>query len=99
MYTYRKRVFLSPVSTGFTSYIYAEAESSDNGEYKQGNYMLWIADCTRRIEIEFFLGTPRHRRQSLKKINLLLQVLTDFKTALEKESKLIDEYHSAEKQE
>ena len=96
-YTYRKRIFLSPISTGFTSHIFVEAESSDGGEYKQGNYIVIIADCRRRIELEFFLGTPRHRRQSLTKINKLLQVLTDFKTALEKESKLIEEYDSEKK--
>ena len=90
LYTYRKRVFLSPISTGFTSYIFAEAESSDEGEYKLGNYMLVLADCRRRIELEFFLGTSRHRRQSLNKINLLIDTLTGFRDALEKESKLID---------
>ncbi len=96
LYTYRKRIFLSPISTGFTSYIFAEAESSDSGEYKLGNYMLVLADCRRRIELEFFLGTSRHRRQSLKKINLLIDTLTGFKNALEKESKLIDEYSASE---
>jgi len=96
-YTYRKRVFLSPISTGFTSYIFAEAESSDGGEYKQGNYMLILADCRRRIELEFFLGTARHRRQSLAKIDLLLKVLNSFRSALSKEAKLITEYEGAEK--
>lgn len=91
-FTYLKRVFLNPISTQETSYVQAVAESSDNGEYKLGTYMLTIADCRRVIELEFFLGTPRHRRQSLRKINLLIDILTSFKRELEKQSKLIDEY-------
>ena len=96
-FTYRKRVFLSPISTGFTSYIFAEAESSDGGEYKLGNYMLILADCRRRIELEFFLGTPRHRQQSLAKIDLLLEVLNAFRAALSKEAQLISEYEGGGK--
>jgi hypothetical protein len=94
-YTYRKRVFLSPVSTGFTSYVFAEAESSDGGEYKLGNYILILADCRRRIELEFFLGTARHRRQSLAKIDLLLEVLNSFRSALSREAQLITDYEGA----
>ena len=37
-FTFRKRSFLNPTSTGFTSFILAEAESSDNGAYEWGNY-------------------------------------------------------------
>ena len=96
-FTYRKRVFLSPISTGFTSYIFAEAESSDGGEYKLGNYMLILADCRRRIELEFFLGTARHRRQSLAKIDLLLEVLNAFRAALGREAELISEYEGGGK--
>jgi hypothetical protein len=96
-YTYRKRVFLSPISTGFTSYVFAEAESSDGGEYKLGNYMLVLADCRRRIELEFFLGTARHRRQSLAKIDLLLEVLGSFRKALGNEAQLITDYEGAGK--
>lgn len=96
LYTYRKRVFINPISTGHTSYIYAEAESSDNGEYRLGSYRVLMADCRRVIELEFFLGTPRHRRQSLKKINLLIDILTRFRDAVSKESQLIDEYHASE---
>jgi hypothetical protein len=96
-YTFRKRVFLSPISTGFTSYVFAEAESSDGGEYKLGNYMLVLADCRRRIELEFFLGTARHRRQSLAKIDLLLEVLNSFRSALGKEAQLITDYEGAGK--
>src|SRR5947207_15937880 len=95
--TFRKRLFLNPTSTGHTSYILAEAESSRNGEYKWGHYMLTIADCRRRIQLEFFLGTKTARRISLKKINLLINVLTRFRDALIKEHELIEKFEQSTK--
>ena len=97
-----RRAFISSigaasVSTGFTSYVFAEVESSQGGEYKWGSYMLSIADCRRRIQIEFFLGTARARQQSLAKLDLLLEVLTAFRLALRKESQLIAECERAGK--
>jgi hypothetical protein len=88
-FTYRRRTFLASVSTGFTSYVFAEVESSCNGEYQEGNYLLTIADCHRSVDLEFFLGTSVARRQSLAKIDLLLSVLREFRDALLKESELI----------
>jgi hypothetical protein len=52
--------------------------------------MLTIADCRRRIQLEFFLGTKQARRRSLRKINLLIDVLTRFRDALIKERDLIE---------
>lgn len=92
---FRKRVFLASVSTGHTSYILAEVESSRGGEYKWGHYMLTIADCRRRIQLEFFLGTMRARRESLKKLDLLLNVLSSFRRALLAEAHAITEYERA----
>ena len=94
---FRKRVFLASVSTGHTSYILAEVESSRGGEYKWGHYMLTIADCRRRIQLEFFLGTMRARRESLKKLDLLLGVLNSFRTRLLAEAHAITEYERAAK--
>jgi len=93
----RKRVFLNPVSTGHTSYILAEAESSRNGEYRWGHYMLTIADCRRPVRLEFFLGTKRARRESLKKIDLLMKQLEGFRTALQTEAGLITQYEAKQK--
>src|SRR5690242_10254242 len=70
---FRLRSFLNPTTTGHTSYVLVEAESSKNGEYKWGTYMLTIADCRRRIQLEFFLGTKKARRISIAKINLLIE--------------------------
>jgi hypothetical protein len=90
IFTFRKRSFLNPTSTGHTSHIFAEVESSDGGDYKWGHYMLTIADCRRRIQLEFFLGTRQARRISLRKINLLISMLTNFRDALAKEIALIE---------
>ena len=87
---FRIRSFLNPTSTGHTAYILVEAESSRNGEYQWDTYMLTLADCRRRVQLEFFLGTKRARQLSLKKINLLIDVLTRFRDALIQESELID---------
>ena len=47
-----------------TSYILAEVESSRGGEYKWGHYMLTIADCRRRIQLEFFWAQCARRESS-----------------------------------
>jgi uncharacterized protein YjcR len=94
---YRKRVFLASVSTGHTSYVLTEVESSRGGEYKWGHCMVTIADCRRRIQLEFFLGTVRARRESLRKLDLLLKVLNSFRKVLLTEAQLITEYERAAK--
>src|SRR5919107_4352348 len=94
---FRKRVFLASISTGHTSYILAEVESSRGGENKWGHCMLTIADCRRRVQLEFFLGTVRARRESLRKLDLLLNVLNSFRKVLLAEAQLITDYERAEK--
>jgi hypothetical protein len=93
-FSFRKREFLSPVSTGHTSYILAEVESSDDGGNKWGHCMLTLADCRRRIQLEFFLGTKQTRRISLAKIDLLINVLTAFRDQLRNEARLIEAYRN-----
>ena len=93
----RKRMFLASVSSGTTSFILAEVESSRGGEYKWGHYMLTIADCRRRIQLEFFLGSVRARRESLRKVDLLLKVLGSFRNALLSEAQAITEYERSGK--
>jgi hypothetical protein len=89
-FTFRKRSFLNPAATGHTSFILAEVESSQEGAYKWGNYLLTLADCKRVIQLEFFLGTKQARRMALRKINLLIDVLSQFRDALQKEIALIE---------
>ncbi len=52
--------------------------------------MITLADCGRQIQLEFFLGNTQARRQSLKKIDLLIDVLTTFREALTEEATLIE---------
>lgn len=89
-FSFRRRTFLNPASTEHTSYIHAVVESSDNGDYKFGTNMLTLADCRRVIRLEFFLGTERDRQMSLKKINLLIEILTAFRDALIREIAAIE---------
>ena len=90
IYTYRKRAFLNPVATNQTSYILAHVEDSEHGENKVGTNLITLADCKRTIQLEFFLGSARHRRVSLKKINLLIEVMTAFRDALLREIAAIE---------
>jgi hypothetical protein len=53
--------------------------------------MVTISDCKRVVQLEFFLGSKRDRRLSLAKIDLLIKVLTQFRTALAKEIKSIED--------
>lgn len=91
-FAFRKRAFLNPLSTGHTSFILAEAESSHDGYYRVGHYMLTIADCYRRIHLHFSLCSARDRQQSLAKINLLIDILTRFRDAMKREAVLIEKY-------
>ena len=90
--SFRKRSFLNPASTDEPAYINAVVESSRNGENRWGTNMLTIADCHRRVQLEFFLGTAERRRWALKKINLLIDHLTGFRDALKQEIELIENY-------
>jgi hypothetical protein len=87
---YRKRVFLNPISLSAPSFIQAVADSSDEGTYLLGSYILIIADCDRRIMLEFCLANPRQRKMSLDKIDRLLKVVNEFRDALHAEAELID---------
>lgn len=87
---YRKRLFLNPVQDGAPAFIHAVADDSDNGEYVLGNYLLIIADCNRRVTLEFSLGNKYLRKRNLAKANRLVQVMTAFRDALAKEIAAIE---------
>jgi len=86
IYAFSKRAFLNPASTHLTSYIQAYVQTGD----KWGDNTVLIADCKRVVQLEFLLGSKRHRRLSLAKIDLLIEVLTQFRAALAKEIKSIE---------
>jgi len=87
IYAFSKRAFLNPASTHLTSYIQAYVQTGD----KWGDNTVLIADCKRVVQLEFLLGTKPHRRISLAKIDLLINVLTQFRSALAKEIGSIEE--------
>ncbi|HKO44422.1 MAG TPA: hypothetical protein VJU84_14185 [Pyrinomonadaceae bacterium] len=89
-FRYYKRTFLAPALSRTSSYIIAEIESSYEGKYVVGTNMLTIADCGRRIQLEFFLGNARDRQLSLAKAQLLADVINTFCAELREESKLIE---------
>ena len=62
------------------------ADSSEGGKKPHGNYVLTVADCKRMIELEFSLASPRVRKQSLAKIDLLAEVVNRFKDAIHSEA-------------
>ena len=88
---YRKRLFLNPLSLNSTSFIQAIADSSYDGEDVLGNYVLIIADCNRRIMLEFALGNAYLRKESLVKIDRLAKVVNEFRQAVYAEAKLIED--------
>jgi hypothetical protein len=92
MANFHKRTFLNPISTGYTSFIDALVETSFNGSDKLINCLLTIADCRRVIRLEFLLSNKEDRRRSLRKIDLLIKVLTAFRDALKRESDLIEKF-------
>ena len=91
IYAFSKRAFLNPTSTHLTSYIQAYVQTGRDGPDKWGDNMVLIADCKRVVELEFSLGTKRHRRISLAKIDLLIDVLTQFRAALVREISSIED--------
>jgi hypothetical protein len=53
--------------------------------------VLIIADCDRNIMREFGLASANQRKLSLDKIDRLVKVVNEFRDALLKEAKLIEE--------
>jgi hypothetical protein len=87
---YRKRVFLNPISLSAPSFVQAVADSSDEGTYLLGNYVLIIGDCRRSVMLEFSLSNAHQRTISRKKIDKLFQVISEFREAVYAEAALID---------
>ncbi|HKG48644.1 MAG TPA: hypothetical protein VKB02_18055 [Pyrinomonadaceae bacterium] len=98
-YSYLRRQFLNeaPEELVHTSYVLATVENSFEGEY-HSTATLYLADCKRTIRLEFYLGRAEARAASIGKINLLLEVMVQFKKALLKEMRLIEKADEAEKE-
>lgn len=93
IYAFRKRAFLNPATTNRTSYILAHVESSYGGSYALGDNLIFIADCRRVVELEFFIGTRKDRKDSLAKLNLMIETLTSFRDALQREIATVERWN------
>jgi hypothetical protein len=89
-FAYCKRVFLHPPTIGKNSYICAIADSSDGGKDEQGDYLLFLADCYRAVELDFSLHRPKERKESLAKIDTIAEVVNGFREALHREAQAIE---------
>jgi hypothetical protein len=89
---YKKRVFLSPISTDSTAFIQAIAENSFNGSDSLANFILIIADCKRRIMLEFVMSSAYMRKRNLAKLDRLVKVINEFSEAVHAEAKLIEKW-------
>ena len=68
---------------------------SNDGAYAHGTNMFILADCGRQIQLEFFFGNQRDRRQSLAKAELLSEIVNAFCKALREEAILIEQKAAA----
>lgn len=90
LFSFYHRGFLSPEFRSDTSYLHAEIAWTYDGQVIHGTNMLTIADCRRSVQLEFFLGNPDARKESLEKIQLMVDVLTEFRDALKSQIDLIE---------
>ena len=81
-YKYLRREFLNPAETIQTSYVLAHVEDSFSGESPHGSNVLTISDCKRVTTFDFYLGSQVARDASIAKINLLMEILGEFRDAL-----------------
>jgi hypothetical protein len=95
-YRVRIRRFLN--LPGYNAGAYVLAEVEDSSKHKKGKHgwpyvhiALTLADCSRVVSFDFDLSTARERRNSLQKIDVLVEVLTKFRDALHAEAALAAE--------
>ena len=76
------------------AYVLARVEDTSTRAADEGDWVdvdFELADCSRRINLEFPLSSRSARRNSLWKARLLLDVVQRFVAALEEEARLADE--------
>jgi hypothetical protein len=86
------RRFLNQPGHHGGGYLLASVEDTSRADDPEAE--SWIefelADCSRRISLEFPLRTRRDRRNSLRKARLLADVVSRFVAALEQEADLAE---------
>lgn len=94
-YHVERREFLNKFNN-LRAYIIAIVEDArekhvcckDNDDWQE--ISLRIADCSQEIELYFDLNTLEERENSLHKVRTLVEVLTEFKHAIEREVEVIN---------
>lgn len=69
----------APADLVQTSYALVHVEDSERGTNPHGSNSVNIADCKRVITLDFYLGNQQARDSSIAKINLLLEILGEFR--------------------
>lgn len=95
-YRVRIRKFLN--RPGYHAGAYVLAEVEDSTKHKKGKHGgpyvhvdLTLADCSRVVSFDFDLSSAKQRANSLHKINVLVDSLTQFRDALRAEAELAAE--------
>ena len=89
-YHVRRREFLNE-NPEMPAYIIGVVEDTsgipdeDVESWKWGTVTLDLADCTRRVQFEFDMQEPEYRANSLRKINLIAEVVNAVRDAIERE--------------
>lgn len=94
-YRVRIRKFLNIQGHSGNGFICAQVEdSTSHEEDKHGwpwvDIELTLADCSRIVRFDFPLSTPADRRNSLRKIRILVDTLTEFEAAFEAEARIAE---------
>jgi len=76
---YKKRAFLNSDSYGGSAHVIAEVTYDDCCGVSAN---LHIADCTRAIDLSFPTHDAKARANSLRKVGMLIEVLTKFEEAI-----------------
>jgi hypothetical protein len=88
-YHVKRREFLNedPAMPGFVIGIVQDTSSipDKSQAWRHGTIMLDLGDCYRRVSFSFDLSEEITRRESLRKINVLAEVVNAVRDAIEKE--------------
>jgi hypothetical protein len=96
-YRMRVRKFLNLPGFHAGAYVFAEVEDSTNAKRSDQDGWPWVeitlklADCDRVVSFDFEFETARDRRNSLRKIDILVDTLTSFREALYQEAAVAEE--------
>lgn len=99
-YRFKKRKFLNRDETK-SAHIIAVVENTEFGENGQlwgANAFLDIVDCNRKATLEFYMDSKKDAEKALKKVDLILELITEFKAALEHEAEIIASYKNPKKE-